>query len=94
MYWMFPENTTLQVFQIVVAQYSQSAIILKKILFSIRKRTKHINVRYDFIEYRIEKGKLEVGYCLNDKNLADFFVKTVQGIKFIKYRNQILKLED
>ena len=79
----------------VMAQDNKSAIILEQNgIVSGSKRTKHINVRYFFRKYRIGKGKLEVEYCLTDKMLAYCFVKPLQGVEFIKSRNQIINLED
>ena len=44
-----------------MAQDNKGAILLQHNgIFSSRKRTKHINVTYYFIKYRVEKGELEV----------------------------------
>ena len=59
-------------------------------IYSSSKRTKHINVRYFFIQDRIQKGEMDVKYCPTDDMIADFFTKPLQGAKFIKFRNMIM----
>ena len=54
------------------------------------KRTKHINIRYFFIQDRVRNGEITLKYCPTDQMLADYFTKPLQGIKFIQFRDMIL----
>ena len=54
------------------------------------KRTKHINIRYFFIQDRIKSKEISVKYCPTDQMLADYFTKPLQGAKFILFRDMIL----
>ena len=54
------------------------------------KRTRALNIRFFFITDQIEKGNLEVKYCPTDEMTADYMSKTLQGVKFRKFRNQIM----
>ena len=57
---------------------------------SSSKRTKHINIRYFFIQDRIKNGEITVKHCPTDQMLADYFTKPLQGAKFIQFRDMIL----
>ena len=54
------------------------------------KRTKHINIRYFFIQDRVKNGEISLKYCPTDQMLADYFTKPLQGAKFIEFRDMIL----
>ena len=54
------------------------------------KRTKHINIRYFFIQDRVKNGEITLKYCPTDQMLADYFTKPLQGAKFIQFRDMIL----
>ena len=42
-------------------------------------RTKHIEIRYLFIQDRVEKVDIGLEYCHTDKMVADFMTKPLQG---------------
>ena len=75
-------------------QDNQSAILLdnngKK---SRSKRTRHINIRYYFITYRIKNDELQIKYFPTDNMVADYFSKPLQGKKFFQFRNNIMNLK-
>ena len=54
------------------------------------KRTKHIHIRYFFIQDRVSNGEITLKYCPTDQMLADYFTKPLQGAKFIQFRDMIL----
>ena len=56
---------------------------------SSTKRTKHIRVRYFFVQDRIKKGDLTIKYCPTAKMTADHFTKPLQGALFRKFRAEI-----
>jgi hypothetical protein len=43
---------------------------------SSRKRTKHINVRYVFIKYRVGAGEITIKHCPTNDMMADHFTKS------------------
>ena len=80
--------------QPVIYQDNKSAILLEKNgKMSSSKRTKHINIRYYFIQDRWAKGEVEIKYCPTDEMIADFFTKPLQGKKFVGFRKFVLGLE-
>ena len=42
---------------------------------------------------QIEKGNVEIEYCPTDEMTADFMTKALQGEKFIKFRKEIMNLD-
>lgn len=50
-------------------------------------RTKHINVRYNFIKDYIDKNILSVNYCETENMIADTLTKPLNRIKYEKFRN-------
>ena len=63
-------------------------------LLSSSKRTKHINVRYFFIEDRIEKGDLSIEHCPTKDMLADFFTKPLPTKDLLKLQKLILDIKN
>ena len=54
------------------------------------QRTRHINIIYFFIKDRVESGEVTIIYCPTEDMIADFFIKPLQGIKFIRFRKSIM----
>ena len=68
-----------------------SAMLLEKNEHaSSSSRTKHIEIRYLFIQDRIEKGDIGLEYCYTNKMVADFMTKPLQGKKFFELRDRIM----
>ena len=61
---------------------------------SSTKCTRHLNIRYFFLSDKIAKNELQIQYCPTDDMLADYFSKPLQGIKFRKFRKQIMNLKN
>ncbi len=40
--------------------------------------SRHVDIRYFFVQDRIEKGELQLEYCPTDRMLTDFFTKPLQ----------------
>jgi hypothetical protein len=77
----------------LVYQDNQSAILLEKNGRALSgKRTRHINIRYFFVTYRIASGEVKVEYCPTGEMLGDFFTKPLQSTLFKKFRNHVLNL--
>ena len=80
--------------QTIVYQDNKSTILLAKNgKNSSSKRTKHINIRYFFIQDRWKRGEFDIQYCSTDEMLADIFTKPLQGKKFVMFRNKVLGIE-
>ena len=64
----------------IIYQENKRAILLENNgKSSIRKLTKHINIRYFFVTDRIHKGDMSVECCTTDKMNRDFLNKPNQG---------------
>ena len=94
----FLEAQGYPVIKNVVYQDNKSAMLLEKNgKRSSGKRTRAINIRYFTITDLVERGKLTIEYCPTDEMIADYMSKGLQGIKFKKFREQIMgfkKIED
>ena len=75
----------------IVYQDNQSAILLEKNgRKSSGKRTRALNVRYFMVTDHVKKGHLIVRYCPTDDMVGDYMTKSLQGVKFSKFRNIIM----
>lgn len=72
---------------------NQSAITLMR-TGQFNKRSKHIDVRYHFINEKIEDGQIEVEYCATEDQVADIFTKPLNANKFVKFRRQMMSEDE
>jgi len=56
------------------------------------KRSKHIDVRYHYLNEKYVEGMIELKYCPTEEQIADVFTKPLNRVKFEKFRNKIVKL--
>ena len=72
-----------------------SAMLLKKNdRASISSRKKNSEIRYFFIQNRIEKRDIGLEYFHTDKMVADFMTNPLQGEKFFKFRDRIIGMSN
>ena len=57
---------------------------------SSSKRTRAINIRYFFITNQEETGNVKIEYKSTDNMTGDYMSKGLQGLKFSKFRNEIM----
>ena len=53
-------------------------------------KSRHISIKFFWITNRVKQGLLRVQHCPTDIMLADFFMKPLQGKKFIMFRQVIM----
>ena len=70
---------------IMIYEDNQSAICLAK---SNRNhpKTKHIDIKYNYVRDVLSKSLIEICYCPTDENLADIFTKGLPADRFCKLR--------
>jgi hypothetical protein len=75
----------------ILFQDNNSSIILEKNgKASSSKRTKHINIRYLFITYRVSKEEVSGVWCPTGDMIGDYTTKPLQGALFQKFRDHIM----
>jgi len=52
-------------------------------------RTKHIEIRHNFIRDHIEKGDINLSFIPTDFQIADIFTKPLDTTKFIHFRREL-----
>ena len=57
---------------------------------SSSKRTKHINIRYLYINDRVAKGEVSIVWCPTGDMIADYMTKPLQGAMLRRFRDQIM----
>lgn len=57
------------------------------------KRTKHIDIRYNFIREKVEQNIINIEYVNSSNQLADFLTKALPPSKFINNRDQVLTIK-
>ena len=75
----------------IVYQDNMSAILCEKNgKKSSGKRTRELNIRYFMVTDQVKKVHLIIKYCPTDDMVGDFMTKSLQGIKFRKFRDIIM----
>ena len=79
--------------QNVILQDNKSAIQMENNgRKSTGKRSRHLNIRYFFINDQKEKGNIKIEFCPTDNMIGDYMTKPLQGNKFRKFRQEIMNL--
>ena len=71
-------------------QDNMSAIKLAEKGRSTSDRTRHIKIRYYFVNQFLENGEMKIKYCPTDEMVADILTKPLQGEKFITLAMKLL----
>jgi KUP system potassium uptake protein len=88
---MFLAEQGYELTENIFYQDNHSAIQLEKNgRASCGQKSRHINIRYFFMQDRFESEGISVVYCPTDEMLADFFTKPLQGSLFRKFRAVLL----
>lgn len=94
--WMkslLEETFQTQTKPVIIFQDNQSTIFLAK-NNALKRRTKHIDLRYHFIRELIENRIVELQYCETGEMTADILTKALGTKIFVKHRNRILRDSD
>eukprot|EP00978_Attheya_sp_CCMP212_P006816 scaffold15877_cov31-Attheya_sp.AAC.1 len=80
----------------VVGQDNMSTMLLENNgRASSSRPTRHINVRYFFVTYRIKNKEMSIIHCPTGEMVAeDYFTKPLQGALFKKFRDLIMNVDD
>jgi hypothetical protein len=52
-------------------------------------KSKHIEIRYHYIRYMLERGSIKLHYVITDEQVADVFTKHVSRVKFEHFQDKI-----
>ena len=75
----------------VLKQDNESAIQVERNgRNSYNRNTRHVDIRYFFVQDKIDKGEISVEYRPTDIMLADYLTKPLQGRKFHLFRAVIM----
>ena len=78
----------------ILKQDNESAIRMERNgRNSCTGNSRHVNIRYFFVQDRIDKEELSVEYCPTDAMLIDYLTKPLQGRKFHLFRAIIMGYE-
>ena len=78
----------------ILYQDNKSSMLLENNgIFSARKESKHIHIRYYLITDRVKKKEFKIMYCPTEEMIADFFTKPLQGAQFVKFRDAVLGID-
>lgn len=69
---------------------NQSAIALIK-NGVVNRRSKHIDVRYHFINEKFNEGLINIKYCSTKTQIADIFTKALGTIQFQELKSKLIK---
>jgi hypothetical protein len=76
----------------ILYQDNRSAILMESNgRSSAGKQSRHLDIRYFFINNLKEKGLVYIKYCPTEEMVADYMTKPLHGSKFTKFRNMIMK---
>jgi hypothetical protein len=74
-------------------QDNKSSILLEKNgKQSSSKRTRHMHIRYFFVQDCVINKKITIVHCSSDNMIADYFTKPLQGKLFYKFRDEIMNI--
>ena len=57
---------------------------------SCSKKTRHIHIRYFFVNDVLEQEDIKLKHCKTDEMIADFYTKPLQRKKILKLRGLIM----
>jgi hypothetical protein len=87
---LFLEAQGYDVDKNIIYQDNKSAILLEtNCKKSLGKGTSALNIRYFFITNQVETGNAQIEHCGTDNMVGDFFIKPLQGEKFLRFRDDI-----
>ena len=80
------------IIDIDIFQDNQSSMLLEKNASSYsKKRTRHINSIYFFLE-RVESGEKKIKYCHTDDTIGKYLTNPLEGARSMKFWEQILSI--
>ena len=74
---------------IIVRVYNLGAIFMSENI-SVSQRTKHVDVRFRFVQQFTMEGFIKVIFVRTDENDMDLFTKNLSGDKYKKYANKLI----
>ena len=69
---------------------TSTILMLKNGKNSCNGNSRHVNVRYFFVNDRVDKQEVKIEYCPTLQVSADFFTKPLQGHLFRMFRDVIM----
>ena len=73
---------------IVILCHNQSGIQLSENLV-FHNRSKHIDIRYHFIQDVVQRGAVRLDHIETDEQVADILIKPLGKVKFLTFRENL-----
>jgi hypothetical protein len=69
-------------------------LLMKNGRLSSGKRTKHLDIRYSYVQNLIQRGIVKIEHCSTEDMVTDFYTKPLQGKRFRMMRDLLLNQSD
>lgn len=73
---------------IIIYEVNQSCIKLSNKTI-LQNRSKHIHLRYSFVQEKVERNESEIMYCNTKDMVAEIFTKSLSKPTFTNLRNEL-----
>ena len=89
--WMLLDSMGFKVTSPIVVRVDNIGAIFMAENMTVRNRTKHIDIRFRFVNDMVEEGFIEIIFVKTQENIADMFTKNMHGDTAQKYHGKLIE---